>query len=771
MIAFILCMALMLCIAGCGADDSDIPSTSAPTVDTTVPTVAVDYTALYTAARENISSSSDLIVTYTLDESRVVGGETYSEHRDGSASYLALNTDGMEAMVSEEVTYGGYSTQYIESYIAGSAYCRVNNYSFRSDITQDEFLAQQIPAAVLDETLYSSITGESANDTTVITFSGASAAESWLQLDEQATVHSAQGTATLDAGGNLIGADYQVSYTLGAAEYTLEITMTVEVSAADLTAVQPVYPENCTVLSDLQIPRYLLQIVGDVYTAQAMSVSYTDTLYSEAFSVIRSQSSSFDTYGSGDGFMAKLTSQVSVTDYVGNVDTNSQTIIYQDGLYTSTVNSNSPVSDSSVTAEQVRTACEDSILSSLFTLDAIAGAEITDTGDFLYIRFAGSDDFAETICSNIYALFQMDLDTFAQSYTTESAGGYVTINKYTLLPTAMGMELSRTHVIDGISYRLTYQLDQAMYLASMDAYENITGQTPDEAATTATSAPLFYKVTGTDGQTLWLLGTIHIGDGRTANLPQQILDAFAEANALAVECDTEAFEEAVLTDASLQTNVAKAYFYSGSTTDDHLSKELYAKLQPLALATGSNNINSSYLKVSVWQTLIENLYLQQGYSLSPSQGMDLQLLRWAKEQEKPIYEIETALSQLQMLTNFSDKLQALQLQQLLDGGMIGYCSDAQQLYELWCQGDEAALTQALTEDTSALTEDELKLYDEYYKAMYTDRNAKMLKAATTYLESGETVFYAVGLAHLLGEDGLVEALRAAGYTVEIVMYN
>ena len=47
----------------------------------------------------------------------------------------------------------------------------------------------------------------------------------------------------------------------------------------------------------------------------------------------------------------------------------------------------------------------------------------------------------------------------------------------------------------------------------------------------------------------------------------------------------------------------------------------------------------------------------------------------------------------------------------------------------------------------------------------------MLKVAIEYLESGKTVFYAVGLAHLLDDqNGLVDALRAAGYTVELVQY-
>ena len=62
------------------------------------------------------------------------------------------------------------------------------------------------------------------------------------------------------------------------------------------------------------------------------------------------------------------------------------------------------------------------------------------------------------------------------------------------------------------------------------------------------------------------------------------------------------------------------------------------------------------------------------------------------------------------------------------------------------------------------------LYNEYNDAMIINRNADMLKVAVDYLESGDVVFYAVGLAHLLSGNGLVDTLREAGYTVELVSY-
>jgi len=122
-----------------------------------------------------------------------------------------------------------------------------------------------------------------------------------------------------------------------------------------------------------------------------------------------------------------------------------------------------------------------------------------------------------------------------------------------------------------------------------------------------------------------------------------------------------------------------------------------------------------------------------------------------------------------------------------------------ELYELWCAGDEEALIEALASepwdmkeedfDLEGLSGEDLEraeailadldninaqlavLQEEYYKAMEFDRNVGMLEVAKGYLESGDTVFYAVGLAHLLAENGLVNTLREAGYTVELVDYQ
>lgn len=768
--AVLLSILLMLSLAACNTEPQE--ETTAPTETTAAPTEP-DALDLYENACAVLNSQNNVVIRFDYSHERSVSGESYLEHSTGSAYYMNLQEGDLEALVSEEISFSGYETAYIRSYLNGTAYCRANNCSYTCDLTAEEFVAQQMPFVLLDAALYGSVERTVNEDGTyILSFTQPIGAETWA-AGEEAQLKSAYGSATFSSADVMTGASYHVEYTVGNVVNTLEVTYEIEMPTfINFSSYQPVYPEECPTVSDLAIPRMMLQVVGDLYATANITASYTDVLYSAAFAAIRSQTGSFDTWGDGEDFMCTMDTQVTVTDYAGTSTANSQSITFQDGVYSYSTNGGEIQESDGVTAEQVRINCEDAILSSLFEFDHIQSATLTDNGDFLCIKFNGSETYTESLCDSIYAMFSMDLDAYADSYTTESSGGYLYINKYTGLPTAIGMYLERTHTIAGAAYTLNYQLDQAMELPSGSSYMNITGEPEPADLSDGTATPLFYKVTGKDGQTLWLLGTIHAGDGRTGNLPDEIMEAFSSADALAVEFDTAAFEESLASDVSLLGSVMEAYCYAdGGKYTDHLTKAVRAELKQLIYASGQNSSAATSIKVGIWNSMIENFYMQQSSDLSADLGMDSRLLSWASQQNKKVYEIESGLSQLQMLSGFSDDLQVMLLEDTLELGLIGYGEGLQELYELWCQGDEEALTAYLASDTSDMTKAEKALYKEYNKAMITDRNKVMLKAAKKYLKSGDTVFYAVGLGHLLGENGLVQSLRDAGYTVELVTYE
>ena len=78
---------------------------------------------------------------------------------------------------------------------------------------------------------------------------------------------------------------------------------------------------------------------------------------------------------------------------------------------------------------------------------------------------------------------------------------------------------------------------------------------------------------------MWLLGTIHVGDERTAYLPQEIYNAFAASDALAIECDTKAFDKQVEEDDKLSEKVSNLYVFgkNGKTFESLMEEQEYAQ--------------------------------------------------------------------------------------------------------------------------------------------------------------------------------------------------
>ena len=761
-----LCTLFLFSMLGCSEESGD----NQPT-ETTAPHLSVQER--YAQARAELLAAPNQILEYTSSITRTIGQETYSEKATGTASFSGIGTDAMEAIVEENLTYGTISADHTLTYCDGTAYSQISDCTFRSAMSAADFVNQQLPAVLLAGNLYGSMELQTNDDGSIITFGNPAALETWVTDSPYAVLVSATGTASFDTTGSLVASEYQATYTCGSARYSLEVTVRVSTpETLDLSAVHPEHTDDAVSLSCLDAPKLLMRAVGDIFTSQNMQCTISETIYSQAVPLIRSRQANAAISGSGNATVAALTSTIQVTDYRGQATTSSLDYHFANGVCTSTFNDGESTVLTGVTKETIRTNIEDTILSGLFATGYLAGAELTDTGDFYVLRFTGNDAYCTDLSADIGAFLNMDLDGIANSYETKEAAGYLSINKQTGLPTAMGISFSRVHTFGEVPYQLTYQLDQALTLSGVDAYYSATGALETETAPQETAKPLFYKVTGANGQQLWLLGTIHVGDNRTAFLHQQIVDAFNASSALAVEFDTLAFEQQASVDTSLQALLANIYYYTdGSTAADHLDSNLYQSAKDLMLASGSSNINAPYMKVAVWNSLLEDFYISQSHTLSSQKGVDLRLLRLAKTQNKQIIDIESGISQLNMLTGFSDAIQSNLLSSTVTTGCTAYVQSVQELFELWCQGDEAALTAAIFPDNAELSAEELALYNQYNDVMITQRNTVMLNAAIAQLESGSTVFYAVGLAHVLGENGLVNGLRNAGYTVELVSYT
>ena len=792
LIAMILCAAMLLSMAGCKqtpVETTEVPATAAPTTVPAEPTVRNAYTEAVAQLEAAGNVSLELLITkYTT-----VAGDEFSEQSTQTLTYQGIGTEDLVIAMDELMDFDVHNPEhadneewepmaYQEIWGKGTVYAELDEaYRFSEAVDAENALLRYTPVGLLNAGLYGSITTEDTAEGTQFTFAEPTAGESWA-VPEEAELLEATGTALIGAEGTLEKMTYTVTYLYG----TTEITLEAESSPMDtpLEVAIPADAEAYTPISCTEALRMYISSMALMMQADAITSTGIESMFSQAAGVVRNQSTVVNISGRKEDTAAKFEYGVYFMDYTtGEDEQYDLEETYIDGVFTTVEDDGLPVTDSTFTWEEIREYAADEFV--LGTVDPSFWQEVTgtDMGSVYFFEFTLNDSFGKAkqgdVCEMLWddPSFLLDLST---KYVNKEVSCYLSVDKYTGLPVAAGFYYEGVHTIDGYGYPLTLQYDQSIEAPALGAYKEITGEMPEEPEPENKATPVFYHVTGEDGQEMWLLGTIHVGDARTAYLPQEIQDAFAASDALAIECDTKAFEEQVEEDEALAEEVSSLYFYAGITLEVMMEEEVYEQAVKTLKAAGGYNMNMPYAKPYLWSSTIDDFYMRQGYQLHRDQGVEERLYTWAEELDKEIREVESSMFQLKMLTGFSKDLQIMMLEDSMEYNAREYWESTMELYELWCAGDEAALREELsdemdmtdwTEEEKAEYEENKHLIDEYNQAMSYDRNDGMLEKAIEYLESGDVVFYAVGLAHLLNNvNGLVDTLREAGYTVELVTY-
>ena len=792
-LALLLAAALLLCLFGCQEQPDPTEPPTEPPVQATEPP-APDGKQIYADAVAALSAA-DVTLDVVTVKTTTFGQEILTEETTGVLTYTGMGTEDPKFSWEETTSYWDVDdegkitateVQYKEAYAGGTLYMELENKAyFSATMAAEDLDSRYVPTVLLDAALYGDIGAEISGDVTKLTFGTPTAAEAWA-MPADAELVEATGTATVTSG-SLTAMTYTVTYDYG----SVSVTWTTESKPRTEVESVIVPPEAARdMYTPLQSPDALrMYLNAENLKDQAVSGTFTNvsSIFSQAAGVIRNYVNTIDFYDTEEDMLAKFVQDVYAMDYAANEDYEyNKEENYQNGRYVYTVDDGLPTTiNNQISKQEVRDYYKGNLMLSIITPEYWKDVTIEDLGSLYYMEFTFNEDFGNMVQNNICASLWDDpgfLNAYASAYTTDEVIGYMSVDKYTGLPVAVGYEYQGTHIIDGDPYILTDQWDTSYTLPSLGAYKEITDEMPPEAEPENKPTPLFYHVTGEGGQEMWLFGTIHVGDNRTAYLPQEIYDAFTASDALALECDTEAFDEQMDQDEELSDQVSDLYFYDdGSTIVDHIGQELYTEALKYLKATGNHNMNTDYMKPSIWSQVIDNFYLRQGQTLTSEQGVEERLTKWAHDQGKEIREVESSLFQIEMTTSWSEDLHKELLEESLEYSGAANFEGTNELFEMWCAGDEAALREYISSevDLSELTEEELaeyeatkELYEEYNKAMSTDRNDGMLEVAIEYLESGDVVFYAVGLAHLLDStNGLVDTLREAGYTVELVSFS
>ncbi|MBD3920543.1 TraB/GumN family protein [Paenibacillus sp. PR3] len=262
-----------------------------------------------------------------------------------------------------------------------------------------------------------------------------------------------------------------------------------------------------------------------------------------------------------------------------------------------------------------------------------------------------------------------------------------------------------------------------------------------------------------NGNTVYLLGTIHVADKATYPLRPELEAAFKSADYLGVEVDLTQYTQeqigAILDDLGT--------YKDGTTLKDHVSADTYKGVTAILKGLGApENTLDKYEPWVVSLTIPSLMISDAGYQAEL--GIDQYLMQQALKSSKPIVQLETAEQQYGLFDNLSADLQESLLVDAIkayndpSSGEDQNAVDA--LLNMWKTGDETTLL--------TLTNAQQNVDHEYYQAFIADRNKGMTNKIEGFLNSTEhkTYFVAVGSLHMIGDDGIVTQLTKDGYTVE-----
>ena len=267
-----------------------------------------------------------------------------------------------------------------------------------------------------------------------------------------------------------------------------------------------------------------------------------------------------------------------------------------------------------------------------------------------------------------------------------------------------------------------------------------------------------FRVTDKDN-TLYLYGTVHAGRADFYPLEPRIRAALAGAKTLALEIDAARDPAAVV--AAFQLH---GMFTAASEGMAGLPEARRRRIEAGLKAQGLDP--AAVARMRPWMVTMVLALVEMGkLGYDPALGVDSHLARLAQGGNTRIVELESVQYQASLLNRLPLADQWRLLEETLDNLASGrQLREARELFDAYERADQAAL------DRIARRVD---LDDSFTGKFMRDvllieRNGPMADKVAALLARENKAVVAVGLLHLLGQNGLPELLRRRGVKVERV---
>lgn len=277
--------------------------------------------------------------------------------------------------------------------------------------------------------------------------------------------------------------------------------------------------------------------------------------------------------------------------------------------------------------------------------------------------------------------------------------------------------------------------------------------TTSAALAQGTPRTLLWKVTGNGvEEPSYLFGTVHSMDKRAFGLGDSVFHAMGRVAVVAGELDMEN-----------ATQQAFGMMQTMMLPDEKQLKDFYKKKEwafveaELKEALGPMAPLTYRMKPFMVLAMLTATSMAQ----DKEKVLDDHLLSTAKAQGQRVIGLETMQEQLAALDALPLKEQAaMLLDHVRNDGYEGELNAMMDAYE----AQDLDEIMRITEKSGSMTKP-------LEKALLTDRNERMVHRLDSIMQGREDIFFAVGAAHLPGEQGLIELLRRRGYSVDPVIYE
>jgi hypothetical protein len=277
---------------------------------------------------------------------------------------------------------------------------------------------------------------------------------------------------------------------------------------------------------------------------------------------------------------------------------------------------------------------------------------------------------------------------------------------------------------------------------------------------------MFWKVEK-NNNTVYLLGSVHVGNTSMYPLDNDITDAFNLSDMLLVEADM------INSAAGVEYYMSKAVYNDGTTIKNHISTELYANL--LTVFEKYNLDPALYTTFKPWVLANElNVFSMTSSETadekakSASLGIDMSLTINAYLSQKPVVELEGIPYQTDLFDSLTQEYQeeflGSTIENILNPGDGEISEDAQLLTKwlgYWISGDLTDFKESFAAKSSS--ED-----SELTSMLYGKRDVDMTDKIQQLLdqEGKATYFVVVGSGHFINDNSIVDLLTERGYNVE-----